>query len=153
LTTQAGSLPREEDLGAMIRSKAQGEVLDEGAFFARMKTAVGDVVRLQAEAGIDVVSDGEQARVGLIPYVNERLAGITPSPTTEAANYWSQSREYRERSPRRSVVYTRPSLEPGPRFFLKHTTRAASGQTARHRPWRSRRYRPRTPIFQSRAGH
>jgi 5-methyltetrahydropteroyltriglutamate--homocysteine methyltransferase len=95
LTTHAGSLPREEDLGAMIRRKAQGEVLDEGAFFARVKKAVSDVVRRQADAGIDVASDGEQGRVGFIPYVNERLTGITPSPTIEAANYWSHSREYR----------------------------------------------------------
>ena len=95
LSVTAGSLPREEDLGAMIRGKAQGEVGDERAFAARVQTAVGDVVRRQAEAGIDVVSDGEQGRVGFIPYVNERLAGITPSPTIEAANYWSRSREYR----------------------------------------------------------
>ena len=45
LTTHAGSLPREEDLAAMIRRKAQGEVLDEGAFFARVKKAVSDAVR------------------------------------------------------------------------------------------------------------
>jgi len=95
LTTHAGSLPREADLGAMIRRKVQGEVVDEAAFHARVKVAVGDVVRRQAEAGIDVASDGEQGRVGFIPYVNERLTGITPSPTLEAANYWSQSREYR----------------------------------------------------------
>jgi hypothetical protein len=95
VTTHAGSLPREEDLGVMIRRKAQGEIIDEEAFFARVKKAVGDVVRRQAEAGIDIASDGEQGRVGFIPYVNERLTGITPSPTIEAANYWSRSREYR----------------------------------------------------------
>src|SRR5262249_4904269 len=95
LTTHAGSLPREEDLAAMIRSKAQGEALDDGMFLPRVKKAVSDAVRCQAEAGVDVVCDGEQGRVGFIPYVNERLTGITPSPTIEAANYWNQSREYR----------------------------------------------------------
>jgi 5-methyltetrahydropteroyltriglutamate--homocysteine methyltransferase len=95
LTTHAGSLPREEDLAAMIRSKAQGEAIDEGTFLPRVKKAVSDVVRRQAEAGVDVVCDGEQGRVGFIPYVNERLTGITPSPTIETANYWNQSREYR----------------------------------------------------------
>jgi 5-methyltetrahydropteroyltriglutamate--homocysteine methyltransferase len=94
LTTHAGSLPREDDLNALIRKKATGEALDETAFAARVKSAVGDVVRRQAEAGIDVVADGEQGRVGFIPYVNERLAGIEPSPKVEAANYWALSREY-----------------------------------------------------------
>jgi len=49
----------------------------------------------QAEAGIDVVADGEMGRIGFIPYVNERLSGIEPSATAESANYWNQSREHR----------------------------------------------------------
>ncbi len=94
LTTHAGSLPREDDLAALIRKKAQGEAVDEAAFAARVARAVADVVKRQAESRIDIVGDGEQGRVGFIPYVNERLAGITPSPTVEAANYWGLSREY-----------------------------------------------------------
>ena len=94
LTTHAGSLPRPDDLGALIRRKAQGEAVDEAAFAARVKLAVADIVKVQAGSGIDVVGDGEQGRVGFIPYVNERLAGITPSPAPEAANYWNLSREY-----------------------------------------------------------
>src|SRR5262245_40963011 len=95
LTTHAARSPLEPDLGAMIPRKVQGRVVDAAATHARVRVAVGDVGRRQAEAGIDVASDGEQGRVGFIPYVNERLTGITPSPTLEAANYWSQSREYR----------------------------------------------------------
>ncbi|MBV9552334.1 MAG: cobalamin-independent methionine synthase II family protein [Alphaproteobacteria bacterium] len=94
LTTHAGSLPRDDDLGALIRQRVQGETLDEPGFAARVEGAVADVVRRQAEAGIDIVADGEQGRVGFIPYVNERLAGIEPSPQVEAANYWALSREY-----------------------------------------------------------
>jgi 5-methyltetrahydropteroyltriglutamate--homocysteine methyltransferase len=94
LTTHAGSLPRDDDLGALIRKKAQGEAVDEAPFATRVAAAVADVVRRQAEAGIDIVADGEQGRVGFIPYVNERLAGIEPSPHVEAANYWALSREY-----------------------------------------------------------
>jgi 5-methyltetrahydropteroyltriglutamate--homocysteine methyltransferase len=95
LTTHAGSLPRDDDLGALIRKKARNEAVDEGPFAARVAQAVDDVVKRQTDAGIDIVGDGEQGRVGFIPYVNERLDGITPSPTVEAANYWGLSREYR----------------------------------------------------------
>src|SRR5271170_33855 len=94
LTTHAGSLPRDDDLGSLIRKKALGEPVDEAPFLTRVKTAVADVVRRQAEAGIDVVADGEQGRVGFIPYANERLTGIEPTPKVEAANYWALSREY-----------------------------------------------------------
>jgi 5-methyltetrahydropteroyltriglutamate--homocysteine methyltransferase len=94
LTTHVGSLPRPEDLRALILQKQQGEAVDEAAFAARVKSAVAETVRHQAEAGIDIVADGEMGRIGFIPYVNERLAGIEPSASAESANYWGQSREY-----------------------------------------------------------
>src|SRR6185503_17205095 len=95
LTTHVGSLPRPDDLRAMILKKQQGEPVDDGAFAARVKSAVGEIVWRQAEAGIDVIADGEMGRIGFIPYVNERLSGIEPSASAENANYWGQSREYR----------------------------------------------------------
>ncbi|HZT86701.1 MAG TPA: cobalamin-independent methionine synthase II family protein [Stellaceae bacterium] len=95
LTTHVGSLPRPDDLAPLIQKKAQGEPIDEGLFAAKVREAVAAVVRRQVEAGIDIVADGEMGRVGFIPYVNERLAGIEPSPGGDAANYWSLSREYR----------------------------------------------------------
>jgi 5-methyltetrahydropteroyltriglutamate--homocysteine methyltransferase len=95
LTTHVGSLPRPDDLRALFQKKQQGEAIDEAAFAARVKTAVAETVRRQAEAGIDIVADGEMGRIGFIPYVNERLAGIEPSATADSANYWGQSREYR----------------------------------------------------------
>src|SRR3979409_106618 len=95
LTTHVGSLPRPDDLRALIQKKQQGEAIDEAAFAARVKTAVDETVKQQAEAGIDIVADGEMGRIGFIPYVNERLSGIEPSASAESANYWGQSREYR----------------------------------------------------------
>src|ERR1700731_3406747 len=70
-------------------------MVDEAAFAARVKSAVAETVRHQAETGIDIVADGEMGRIGFIPYVNERLTGIEPSASAESANYWGQSREYR----------------------------------------------------------
>jgi 5-methyltetrahydropteroyltriglutamate--homocysteine methyltransferase len=95
LTTHVGSLPRPEDLRQLILKRQQGEAIDEAAFAARVKRAVAETVARQTEAGIDIVADGEMGRIGFIPYVNERLNGITPSPTAEPATYWGQSREYR----------------------------------------------------------
>src|SRR3954451_21095093 len=95
LTTHVGSLPRPDDLRAMIMQKQRGEAIDEAAFAARVKRAVAETVRLQAETGIDIVADGEMGRIGFIPYVNERLTGIEPSRGAEPANYWNESREYR----------------------------------------------------------
>ncbi len=76
LTTHAGSLPRPPDLLAMIRAREGGEGVDEGAFAARVRSAVEEVVRKQVEAGIDVVSDGEMGKRGFAAYVTGRLVGF-----------------------------------------------------------------------------
>jgi 5-methyltetrahydropteroyltriglutamate--homocysteine methyltransferase len=94
LTTHVGSLPRPADLYAMIEAKQEGGAIDNAAFAARVRNAVAEIVKRQADAGIDIVADGEMGRVGFIPYVNERLSGIEPSPG-EIANYWNESREYK----------------------------------------------------------
>jgi 5-methyltetrahydropteroyltriglutamate--homocysteine methyltransferase len=94
LTTHVGSLPRPADLYAMIEQKQEGGAIDQAAFAGRVKSAVAEVVKRQADAGIDIVADGEMGRVGFIPYVNERLTGIEPSPG-EIASYWNESREYK----------------------------------------------------------
>ncbi len=94
LTTHVGSLPRPDDLYPMIEAKQEGGAIDQAAFAARVTSAVAETVKRQADAGIDIVADGEMGRVGFIPYVNERLTGIEPSPG-EIASYWNESREYK----------------------------------------------------------
>ena len=82
LTTHVGSLARPDDILRMIQAKVQGQPFDEAAFNARVRTAVAESVRKQAEVGIDVVSDGEQGKDSFAAYIRERLAGLEP---TEAA--------------------------------------------------------------------
>jgi len=94
LTTHVGSLPRPPDLLAMIQAKEQGAAVDTDAFAARVKSAVAEAVKKQADAGIDIVADGEMGRFGFIPYVNERLAGIEPRKNASRAGGWANSREY-----------------------------------------------------------
>jgi 5-methyltetrahydropteroyltriglutamate--homocysteine methyltransferase len=54
LTTHVGSLPRPADLMALYRQPAPAEKLEP-----RLTSAVGEVVRQQVDAGIDIVNDGE----------------------------------------------------------------------------------------------
>ena len=94
LTTHVGSLPRPPDLLEMIQAKEQGRPIDAEAFAARVKSAVADVVRKQAEAGIDIVADGEMGRFGFIPYVNERLTGLEARSNPRSEGTWARSREH-----------------------------------------------------------
>jgi len=77
LTTHAGSLPRPVDLLQMIRAKARGETVDEAALSSRLKGAVAEIVRKQADLGVDVVDDGEFGKPSFVTYVRDRLGGIT----------------------------------------------------------------------------
>ena len=59
LTTQAGSLPRPDDLIELNRARAAGESRDEAGYQASLGSAVAEVVRRQQAAGIEIPGDGE----------------------------------------------------------------------------------------------
>jgi 5-methyltetrahydropteroyltriglutamate--homocysteine methyltransferase len=92
LTTHAGSLPRPRDLLEMVRARARGERVDEDAFQTRLRLAVGEIVRRQADLGVDVVDDGEFGKPSFVTYVRERLGGLTRQEG-ERQNPWIRSRE------------------------------------------------------------
>ena len=76
LTTHVGSLPRPVDLLDAMREKYNADSYDEPAFAVRVRRAVIDVVATQARLGIDIVSDGEQGKLGFYAYMRERLGGF-----------------------------------------------------------------------------
>lgn len=76
LTTHVGSLPRPDDLVPLLRAKDDGEPYDEAALQASVTRAVDDVVGQQVAAGIDIVSDGEMAKIGYSTYLKDRLSGF-----------------------------------------------------------------------------
>jgi 5-methyltetrahydropteroyltriglutamate--homocysteine methyltransferase len=76
LTTHTGSLPRPDDLIRMMYAKEEGVPVDAQALAARVRAAVEEVVGKQAEAGIDVVNDGEMSKPSYATYVKDRLNGF-----------------------------------------------------------------------------
>ena len=62
LTTHVGSLARPDALIPLLRLKERGQPYDTEAFARLVREAVADVVRKQVEAGIDIVTDGEQGK-------------------------------------------------------------------------------------------
>ena len=82
LTTHTGSLPRPDDLIQMMYAKESGVPVDPEALGMRVRWAVADVAKKQAEAGIDVINDGEMSKPSYAPYVKDRLAGFGGSGNT-----------------------------------------------------------------------
>src|SRR2546425_6092855 len=76
LTTHVGSLPRPESIKVLLRARLSGQTIDEAQLAARVSEAVAEVVRQQAEVGIDVISDGEMGKTSFLAYADERLTGF-----------------------------------------------------------------------------
>lgn len=76
LTTHVGSLPRTGPVVDCLLRKERGEPYDESAFAQTMREAVLAVVKRQAEAGVDVVSDGETSKISYSTYIKDRYAGF-----------------------------------------------------------------------------
>jgi 5-methyltetrahydropteroyltriglutamate--homocysteine methyltransferase len=76
LTTHTGSLPRPDDLIRMMYAKEEGVPVDLAALASRVRTAVAEVVRKQADAGVDLINDGELSKPSYATYIKDRLNGF-----------------------------------------------------------------------------
>jgi 5-methyltetrahydropteroyltriglutamate--homocysteine methyltransferase len=70
-TTHTGSLPRPDELEALLADSDRGE-----AFERAVTDAIREVVHRQAEVGIDIANDGEQSRISYAVDVTGRLDGF-----------------------------------------------------------------------------
>jgi len=95
LTTHVGSLPRPENVRELLRARLEGKPVDDRELASRVEKAVTEVVRKQAECGIDIVADGEFAKTSFLAYAEQRLAGFTEmkpedAPATSTGVAWSR---------------------------------------------------------------
>ena len=97
LTTHTGSLPRPDDLVTMLYAKEKGELQNQAAFEARVRTATAEVVRKQLECGVDVVNDGEVSKIGYSTYVKDRLTGFEGEASPLVAADLLEFRDYGRR--------------------------------------------------------
>ena len=120
LTTHVGSLPRPDELMALYAANAPDEKLRP-----RLRTAVGDIVRQQAESGIDVVNDGEYGKAmrsamdfgAWWSYVYPRLAGY-------------ELREEQARKGRAAWTYGSKERKEFAAFYAAEASAAATAQQA-----------------------
>ena len=76
LTTHTGSLPRPADLVAILNAKELNSSYDQAAYDERIRRAVSEIVRRQADVGIDIIDDGEHSKVNWMAYARSRLSGL-----------------------------------------------------------------------------
>jgi 5-methyltetrahydropteroyltriglutamate--homocysteine methyltransferase len=82
LTTHAGRLDGPAELMKFSRDVMAGHVADVSTLRPAVQRGIVDVVRKQAGAGVDVISDGEVGKFGFgsLAYYGRRLSGLTTRP-------------------------------------------------------------------------
>jgi 5-methyltetrahydropteroyltriglutamate--homocysteine methyltransferase len=81
LTSHVGSLIRPAALREFLRARQKGAPVDDKAFQKCLTETVAEVVRQQADVGVDVVSDGEFGKaISWSQYALERLSGFERRP-------------------------------------------------------------------------
>jgi 5-methyltetrahydropteroyltriglutamate--homocysteine methyltransferase len=122
LTTHVGSLIRPPALQELLRARQGGKPLDPNAFERCLRESVAEVVRQQAEVGIDVISDGEFGKsISWSQYVLERLSGFERRPIGAGANPFTRGADrrrfaefYAELDAREGVATTAEAVCVGP---------------------------------------
>jgi len=130
LTTHVGSLIRPDALQDFLRARQGGKPYDEAAYQQCLTTSVAEVVRHQAAAGIDVVSDGEFGKsISWSQYVLERLSGFERRPIKAGGNPFARGADrtrfaefYAELDARETPATVSESICVGP---IKYTGQAA----------------------------
>jgi 5-methyltetrahydropteroyltriglutamate--homocysteine methyltransferase len=76
LTAHSGGLPRPARFLSLVLAREAGEPVDQARFADEVRAAVRETVRLRADAGVDVLSDGEMSKPSYATYVKDRLTGF-----------------------------------------------------------------------------
>jgi 5-methyltetrahydropteroyltriglutamate--homocysteine methyltransferase len=76
LTTHSGSLPRPAEFLPRVLAQEAGTPIDETQFRDEVRAAVQETVQRQADAGVDVLNDGEVSKPSYATYVKDRLTGF-----------------------------------------------------------------------------
>jgi 5-methyltetrahydropteroyltriglutamate--homocysteine methyltransferase len=75
-TTHVGSLPRPQAVVDQVFAEDNGQPIDRAEFDRVIGEGVIEVVKKQADAGVDYVSDGEMSKIGYATYIRHRLSGF-----------------------------------------------------------------------------
>ena len=127
LTTHVGSLIRPPKLQEFLRAKQGGKPYDEQGFQKCLSDSVAEVVKQQADVGIDVVSDGEFGKsISWAQYALTRLSGFERrSIKTDAANPFKRGADrtkfaefYEELDEKQAVSTTTEAICTGPISYV-----------------------------------
>lgn len=99
LTTHTGSLVRTPELVELMIRDRLGETVDRADYERALKEGVREVVKKQADIGVDIIDDGEYGKANWITYLSERIGGMEPEPAireleSKSSRFWPEQERY-----------------------------------------------------------
>jgi 5-methyltetrahydropteroyltriglutamate--homocysteine methyltransferase len=89
LTTHAGRLDGPPGLREKTAAVMSGESSDVESLMTAVRAGIVDILRKQADAGVDIVSDGELGKVGFgFAYYGRRLGGLSTRKLKAGESGW-----------------------------------------------------------------
>jgi 5-methyltetrahydropteroyltriglutamate--homocysteine methyltransferase len=147
LTTHTGSLPRSTELADLLIRRERGEKVDPAELDRVARRGVEQVVEEQIAAGIDVINDGEQPRVGFQTYVAMRMRGFGGASSrpafTDFVRYPDYAQLWQSRGWVTSKVFDAPQAVAEVEYHDLTEARAECDMFSRTSEARTGRYRER----------
>jgi 5-methyltetrahydropteroyltriglutamate--homocysteine methyltransferase len=113
LTTHVGSLVRPPEVVQIMRGRELGQPFTSEESEV-LKRRIAEGVRMQAECGIDIPSDGEWAKSSFSQYANDRLTGFERRPANEArGGGTTRSRDRRKFADAYAEIERGPDMSAG----------------------------------------
>jgi 5-methyltetrahydropteroyltriglutamate--homocysteine methyltransferase len=88
LTTHVGSLIRPAELLEAVSGNRDRTPVRNDRFIGILEQTIKDIVRKQADAGIDIINDGEFGKSSWANYILERIGGFENRPDQKAPVEW-----------------------------------------------------------------
>lgn len=88
-----GSLPRGERI-MMARRKIRAHLMDQKEYDQLVMDKMAEVVAMQEDLGLDVITSGEIERDNYVSFISEKLGGVTQMSMAEMLDYVDNKQEF-----------------------------------------------------------
>lgn len=92
-TSLIGSMPRGHEI-LMARRKLSAGLIDEETYEKLVDEKTKEVVKLQEDLDIDIITSGEIGRDNYVSFISEKLGGVSQMSMAEMLDYVDDKREF-----------------------------------------------------------
>ena len=92
-TALIGSMPRGKEI-LLARRKLSANLIDKASYDKLVKEKTKDVINLQENLDIDIITSGEIERDNYVSFISDKLGGVTQMSMAEMLDYVDDKREF-----------------------------------------------------------